>query len=149
MKYSTYVSASEKVASLGQNLLAKKFIEHANLIEQKKIEGLKFDILVGKVKAFLDAKFNSVRVIREKEAITVMFIFTSGQNNTHRINCTLRKNGEIVWCDGNLFKNRVSVKNFTKLFYHLTNYNKDIRNILKESGISVDSLNVVNRTFYI
>jgi hypothetical protein len=148
MKYSTYVSASEKVSAFGQNDLAKRLIEHANLIEQKKIEDLKFDILVGKVKAFDNAIFHSVRVLREKEAITVMFIFTSGQN-THRINCTLKQNGEIVWCDGNLFKNRSSVKNFTKLFYHLTNYNKDIRNVLKESEISVNSLNVVNRTFYI
>ena len=148
MDYTTYISAAKQVASLGQKDLSLKFIKHAELLEEMKIINMKFDILVGEVKAFKNAKFQSVRVIREKEAVTLMFIFKSGVN-THRINATLNNDGKITWCDGNLFSNRVSVNSFIKLLYHLTNYNKNILDVLKEKEISVNDLQVINRTFYI
>ena len=148
MNYSVYISAAKEVSSLGQSDLAKKFTEHANSLEERKISDLKFDILVGQTKTFKAARFESFRVIREKEAVTLMFIFKSGEN-THRINTTLNNDGKIIWCDGNLFSNRVSVNSFIKLIYHLTNYNKSILDVLKEKQISVNDLQVINRTFYI
>lgn len=148
MNYSVYISAAKKVSSLGQNELSKEFIDHANYLEQRKISYLTFDILVGQVKSFTGAKFDSFRVIREKEGVSIMFIFKSGQN-THRINTTLKSDGGIVWCDGNLFSNRVSTNNFMKLIRHLVNYDKDIINILNDKQIDINDLRVVNRTFYI
>jgi hypothetical protein len=124
MNYSIYISAAKEVSVFGQTDLAKKFIKHANSLEERKITDLKFDVLVGSTKTFDGAKYDSFRVIREKEAVTLMFIFKSGEN-THRINATLNNDGRITWCDGNLFSNRVSVNSFIKLIYHLTNYNKN------------------------
>ena len=148
MNYSIYISAAKEVSVFGQTDLAKKFIKHANSLEERKITDLKFDVLVGSTKTFDGAKYDSFRVIREKEAVTLMFIFKSGEN-THRINATLNNDGRITWCDGNLFSNRVSVNSFIKLIYHLTNYNKNILDVLKEKQISVNDLQIINRTFYI
>ena len=148
MDYTTYISAANQVSSLGQTDLSKNFIKHANSLEERKITDLKFDVLVGSTKTFSGAKYDSFRVIREKESVTLMFIFKSGEN-THRINATLNNDGRITWCDGNLFSNRVSVNSFIKLIYHLTNYNKNILDVLKEKQISLNDLRVIKRTFYI
>ena len=47
MNYSVYISAAKEVSVLGQSDLAKKFIKHANSLEERKIADLKFDVLVG------------------------------------------------------------------------------------------------------
>jgi hypothetical protein len=88
MNYTTYISASEQVSTLGQKDLAKRFIKHANDIVSKQLNTFNFDILVG-VKPFIGAKFVETRILREKESNTIMFIFKSG-TNTHRINTTLK-----------------------------------------------------------
>ena len=149
MNYTTYISAAEKLNTLGQKKLANSFIEHANKIEERKISELKFNILVGEVKAFKDAKFAEARVLREKEANTIMLIFKSGNDNTHRINTTINKDGSVKWQSGNLFLDRYSVKNFDKLLRHITNYQKDIINVLAGMSIDKKDINLVNRTFYI
>ena len=95
MNYTTYISAAEKLMTFGQKNKANSLIEHANKIEERKISELKFNILVGEVKEFKDAKFTEARVLREKEANTIMFIFKSGNDNTHRINTTINKDGSI------------------------------------------------------
>jgi hypothetical protein len=148
MDYTTYISAAKQVASLGQKDLSLKFIKHAELLEEMKIINMKFDILVGEVKAFKNAKFQSVRVIREKEGNTIVFIFSSGEN-THRINVTINKDGSISWFDGNKFLNRQSVNSFIKLFKHLKNYKKDIIKLLEELSLTESDLNFLSRTFYI
>jgi len=61
MNYSTYISAAEKLSSLGQKQKALNFINHANELERKKINELKFNILVGEVRPFKDAKFHSAQ----------------------------------------------------------------------------------------
>jgi len=91
MNYTTYISAAEKLATFGQKNKSMEIIKHAIGMEERKIKELEFDILVGEVKPFNGAKFLSSRVIREKEGITIIFIFTSGDpllpnSNTHRIN---------------------------------------------------------------
>lgn len=149
MNYTTYISAAEKLNTFGQKKLANSFIEHANEIEKRKISELKFNILVGEVKAFRDAKFTEARVLREKEANTIMLIFKSGNDNTHRINTTINKDGSVKWQSGNLFLDRYSVKNFDKLLRHITNYQKDIINVLAGMSIDKKDINLVNRTFYI
>lgn len=146
MNYSTYISAADKLSSLGQKDLSKRFIEHANSLEDKKISIFKFDILVGEVKEFKGAKYHSIQVLRERECNTLITIFTSGEN-THRINSTIKPNGELVWNDGNLFSNRKSVNDFTKLVNHLKLYKKDLKKILKEMGIDGD-LSTRLRTYY-
>jgi len=146
MNYSTYISAAETLKSLGQKEKAEEFIKHANDIEDRKISQIDFDILVGEVKSFKNAKFHSVRVIREKEGNTIMCIFKSG-DNTHRINSTIKNDGSLVWSDGNLFQNRKSVNNFNKLVNHLKNYKKEIIKISNELSINGD-LKLVSRTYY-
>lgn len=146
MDYSTYISAAEKVAALGQKELSKKFLSHASDIVKKKVLEYNFDILVGQVKTFIGAKFVETRVLREKESNTIMFIFKSGIN-THRINTTLKNNGEIVWHDGNLFSNRKSVRDFDKLIMILVEYNRDIQKLMKEMNIT--EIKIISRTFYI
>lgn len=154
MNYTTYISAAEKLNTLGQKKLANSFIEHANELEKRKISELKFNILVGEVKAFKDAKFLSARAIREKEGNTIMFIFTSGDpyslnSNTHRINTTINKDGSVKWQSGNLFLDRHSVKNFDKLVKHITNYQKDIIDVINSMSIDKKEIGIINRTFYI
>ena len=85
MNYSTYASAAEKLSSFGQKQKALALIKHASDLEQKKINDLKFNILVGEVRPFKDAKFHSAQVLREREANTIMCIFQSDAN-THRNN---------------------------------------------------------------
>jgi hypothetical protein len=148
MKYTTYISAAEKLSALGQKEISKKFLTHANEIVNKRLTEFDFDILVGQVKHFDGAKFAETRVLREKEASTIMFIFKSG-TNTHRINTTLRHNGEIVWHDGNHFCNRKSVKSFEKLINIIVEYNKDIHKLLNEMQLKSDALKLIQRTFYL
>ena len=148
MDYTTYISAANQVSSLGQKDLSLKFIKHAESLEEMKIIDMKFDILVGSVKVFNDAKFQSARVIREKEGNTIIFIFTSG-DNTHRVNVTVNKDGSVAWLDGNKFSNRQSVNSFIKLFNHLKNYKKDIIKLLDELSLNETNLKFSNRTFYI
>lgn len=149
MNYTTYISAAEKLSTLGQKKLASSFIEHANKIEERKISELKFNILVGETKPFKDAKFTEARVLREKEANTIMFIFKSGNDNTHIINSTINKDGSVKWQSGNLFLDRYSVKNFDKLVKHITNYQKDIIGVTKSMSIGKKDISIINRTFYI
>jgi hypothetical protein len=148
MRYTTYISAAEKLSALGQKEIAKKFLSHANDIVTKRISEFDFDILVGQVKHFNGAKFAETRVLREKEANTIMFIFKSG-TNTHRINTTLRHNGEIVWHEGNHFCNRKSVKSFEKLIGVIVEYSTDIQKLLTEMQLNQNKLRLIQRTFYL
>lgn len=148
MNYSTYISAAEKLASFGQKQKALLLIKHANKLEQKKIDDLKFNILVGEVRPFKDAKFHSVQVIREREANTIMCIFQSDVN-THRINAKIKPGGEVQWSDGNLFLDRHSVKSYERLLEYLTNYQSEVQKLLNEIDLKKDSIKVVNRSFYI
>lgn len=148
MKYTTYISAAEKFSALGQKEVSKRVLTHANEIVNKRLKEFDFDILVGQVKHFNSAKFVETRVLREKEASTIMFIFKSG-TNTHRINTTLRNNGEIVWHDGNHFCNRKSVKSFEKLINIIIEYNKDIQKLLTEMKLNPEELKLIQRTFYL
>jgi len=147
MNYSTYISAAEKLKSYGQTEKASVLVKHANDVEEKKIKEIDFDILVGEVKPFNGAKFHSVRVLREKEGNTVMCIFKSGEN-THRINSTIKSDGTLVWSDGNLFNNRRSANNFSRLLNHLKNYQKDVRKVLKEMSLEGKEINLLTRTYY-
>lgn len=147
MNYSTYISAAEKLSSFGQKQRALSLIKHANELEEKKINEFDFDILVGEVKTFSCAKFDSVRVLREKEGNTIMCIFKSG-NNTHRINSTMKNDGSLLWSDGNLFVNRKSVNNFNKLLNHLKNYQKDVKKVLTDLALDNKDISIINRTYY-
>lgn len=149
MDYTTYISAAENLATLGQKNIANSFVEHANKMEQRKISELKFDILVGEVKVFKNAKFFESSVIREREANTIMLIFKSDGDNTHRINATINKDGSVKWQSGNLLLDRHSVKNLDKLLKHISNYKKDIVKVLSDMKIDKKNLKVINRTFYI
>lgn len=148
MRYTTYISAADKLSALGQKELAKRFLSHANQIVEKRVSEFDFDVLVGHVKAFNGAKFVETRVLREKESNTIMFIFKSG-SNTHRINTTVRHTGEIVWHDGNHFCNRKSVRFFERLVGIIVEYNKDLQKLLYEMGLKPTDLKITHRTFYL
>jgi len=145
MDYKTYISAARKLKSLGQKKKADDFIEHANKLQKKDIEQLSFDILVGEVKVFKDAKFQSAQFIKEKEGNTIMIIFNSGVNNTHRINATV-ENGVVKYYGGNLFNDRKSVNNYQILLKKLANFQKDIQEGIK---VKPEDVKVINRSFYI
>lgn len=147
MNYSTYISAAEKLSSFGQKQKASNIISHANELEKKKIKDLKFNILVGEVRPFNDAKFHSVQILREREANTIMCIFQSDVN-THRINAKIKPGGEVRWSDGNLFLDRQSVKSYEKLLDYLSNQN-EVQKLLNEIDLKKEDLKVVNRSFYI
>ena len=149
MNYSTYISAAENLSSFCQKQKALALINHANELERKKINELKFNILVGEVRPFKDAKFHSVQVIREREANTIICIFQSDMVNTHRINAKIKPGGEVQWSDGNLFMDRQSVKSYQRLLDYLTNYQSDVQKLLGEIEIKRDDIKVVNRSFYI
>lgn len=148
MRYTTYISAADKLSALGQKDLAKKFLSHASEIVNKRVSEFDFDILVGQVKIFNSAKFVEARILREKEANTIMFIFKSG-SNTHRINTTLRHNGEIVWHEGNHFANRKSVKSFERLVSVIVEYSKDLQTLLNEMQLDTSRLKLIHRTLYL
>ena len=147
MNYSTYISAAEKLSSFGQKQKASNIIKHANELEKKKIKDLKFNILVGEVRPFKDAKFHSVQILREREANTIMCIFQS-DCNTHRINAKIKTDGEVRWSDGNLFLDRQSVKCYEKLLDYLSNQN-EVQKLFNEIDLKKEDLKVVNRSFYI
>lgn len=147
MNYSTYISAAEKLSSFGQKQKASNIISHANELEKRKIKDLKFNILVGEVRPFNDAKFHSVQILREREANTIMCIFQSDVN-THRINAKIKPGGEVRWSDGNLFLDRQSVKSYEKLLDYLSNQN-EVQKLLNEIDLKKEDLKVVNRSFYI
>lgn len=149
MKYSTYVSAAERLSLLGQKKKAAEFLAHALKQERKKIDQLNFDILVGEVRPFRDAKFHSAQILRERESNTLMCLFQSESVNTHKICATIRQNGEVSYSDGNLFLDRKSVRSFEKLLEFLIGYQPDVKKLLDESGIDQKSIRVLNRTFYI
>ena len=147
MNYSTYISAAEKLSSFGQKQKASNIISHANELEKRKIKDLKFNILVGEVRPFNDAKFHSVQILREREANTIMCIFQSDVN-THRINAKIKPGGEVRWSDGNLFLDRQSVKSYERLLDYLSNQN-EVQKLLNEIDLKKEDLKVVNRSFYI
>ena len=148
MKYSTYVSAAERLSLLGQKKKAAELVSHALKQERKKIDQLNFDILVGEVRPFRDAKFHSAQVLRERESNTIMCIFQS-DSNTHRICASIRQNGEVAYSDGNLFLDRKSVKSFEKLLEYRIGYQADVQKLLQEAEIDRKSIRVLSRTFYI
>jgi hypothetical protein len=148
MNYSTYIYAAEKLSSFGQKQKALNLINHANNQERKKINELKFNILVGEVRPFKDAKFHSAQILRGGDANTIMCIFQSGVN-THIINAKIKPDGEIRWSDGNLFLDRQSVKSYERLIDYLSNYQNDIQKLLIEIEIGKKDLKFVNRSFYI
>jgi hypothetical protein len=148
MKYSTYISTAEKMSSLGQKKKASIMVAHAIEQQRKRINDLKFNILVGEVRPFKDAKFHSAQVLREREANTVTFIFKS-DSNTHRIGARLKKDGSFLWSDGNLFLDRFSVRSFEKLVEYLSSYQPDIQKLLSEIEVDKESIKVINRTFYL
>lgn len=148
MKYSTYVSAAERLSLLGQKKKAAELVSHALKQERKKIDRLNFDILVGEVRPFRDAKFHSAQVLRERESNTIMCIFQS-DSNTHRICASIRQSGEVVYSDGNLFLDRKSVRSFEKLLEYLIGYQADVKKLLEEAEIDRNTIRVMSRTFYI
>jgi len=70
------------------------------------------------------------------------------EENTHRINSTIKSDGTLVWSDGNLFNNRRSANNFSRLLNHLKNYQKDVRKVLKEMSLEGKEINLLTRTYY-
>ena len=148
MEYTTYISASEKLSNYGQKARSIELAEYANMLERKKINVLSFDMLVGNIREFKGAKFESIRVIKENSATSILSIFTY-ESNTFRINSTIDSNGEISWREGNLFSNRLSVKNYEKLIKIVCLYQSDMKKMLSEKSLTVNDIKVQNRTFYL
>lgn len=147
LQHSTYSSAADKLKSHGQRDRADKMISHSIGNQTQQIKKMSFDILVGP-KEFKNAKFEKAQTLRESGSKGVTLIFSSGENNTHRILASVKENGDVVWRDGNKFSNRKSVNDFQKALRSLASFQSDIKKMIEEIGLTPDSLNVVTRTFY-
>jgi len=150
MKYSTYISAAKKISAYGQKSKAQRIISHAIDMEKREIDKIKFNILVGSVKLFKDAKFVETRILKEKESDTLLFIFESNDGkNSHILNTRLEDDGSVRWFDGNLLGDRHSVKNLNSLIKHIRNYQEDFIKLLEDKNLKNRELKVIERTFYI
>ncbi len=147
LDYSTYMSAADKMASYGQTSRAEEVRKHAVNMSRKVIDNMKFGILVGGVRSFPDAKFDSARLFKAGTAWSLQVIFKSG-DNTHSVNCRVLENGEITWAEGNKFMNRGSAIKFQQLIHQLSKFQPDFLGFLNEYGLQIEDLKVVLRTFY-
>jgi hypothetical protein len=149
LNYSTYMSFADKVAGLGQTGKADEVRAHALDIVRKEIENnLKFDILVGGVRPFPDAKFTSLDIFKSGSGWVMNVVFQSG-SNTHKVTSSVSTTGEITWREGNKFLDRRSVMDFKKMVVKLCESQDDLKSFLSENGLKPEDLNPVMRTFYI
>ena len=149
LNYETYISASDKLSQHGQKQRGEKVKSHAIESETKKIKDISFDILVGDTRIFNDAKFHSVRVMREKNANAVMVVFESLPNNTHRVLATINPDGTVTWRDFNKFASRKSVNDYQSALRKLAGFEPDLKKMVEEMGLKPSELRVVPRTFYV
>lgn len=149
LDYSTYMNASKEVTSMGQSKKGEEFRKHAKEMEMKKINTMSFDILVGDVRTFNDAKYISTDIIREVGAKGFIVNFESSGGNTHRVFTTLNSDGSVVWRDYNKFSNRKSVNEFQSLLQMISSFQPDMIKMLDEMNLKPENLKVVQRTFYI
>lgn len=147
LDYSTYMSAADKMASYGQTARAEVVRKHAITMARKVIDSMVFGILVGGVRTFPDAKFESARIFKAGTAWSLQVIFSSAQN-THSVNCRVLENGEITWAEGNKFMNRGSALKFQQLIQQLSKFQPDFLGFLNEYGLEIEDIKVVLRTFY-
>ncbi len=149
LDYSTYKSASSKIKDLGQKDKALAMMSHANDMEKKKIDHYRFDMLVGEVKSVPNATFKSLSISRESNAFTILAVFESGENNSHRVNSVLHPDGSLEWKDNNKFANRKSTNNFLIVVKALANYQPDFVKLLEELHLKSEELTIMSRTYYI
>jgi len=147
LDYSTYTSAADKMASYGQTDKAEEIRSHAKKMARMIIDNMTFGILVGNVRNFPSAKFDSGRIFKSGNAYTLQVIFKS-DDNTHIVNSKVTDNGEIAWTDGNKFMNRGSVIKFQQLVQQLGKFQPDFVSFLNENDLKTDDFKVVLRTFY-
>lgn len=149
LDYSTYKSAADKLQSLGQKGKAKDMMSHAIEHEKQKTNMFSFNILVGDVKTFPDAKFVSLDVARESQAYSLIAVFKSGENNTHTVRAVISRDGAITWREGgNKFADRKSTNDFLKLIKMVSHYQESLIKLLDEMKLTTDQLSIVSRTFY-
>jgi hypothetical protein len=157
MNHTTYISASNKMEILGQSKTSKRMREHAKTMAYKSIKKLKFDILVGEIREYKDAYFESFRLdkrpgddnISPDKAWSMYMIFKSGKDNTHSIISHIDNNGNIKWDSGNKFMSRKSVNEFINLISLLSEFEEGFSKYFSHTKLNAKNLNVQNRTFYI
>ena len=148
LNYSTYMSAADKIEDLGQKEKADEIRKHAKSQANKGIEMMTFGILVGGVREFPNAKFESLNVTKLPTLYILNTVFKS-DNNTHQINCVIGTDGSIRWESGNKFSNRKSVNDFSKLIKILAKSNEQLINFVENNGLTPEDLRLEARTFYI
>ena len=149
LKYDTYISAADKMASYGQTKRADDVKSHAKKMAMMVIENMEFDILVGSVKEFPKAKFHSARIFKSGTAWTLQVMFSSEGNYSHSVMSKVTNNGEISWQEGNKFMNRKSAIKFGQLIEQLCNFQSDFVGFLKENNLNSGDLKLVQRTYYL
>lgn len=147
LSHSTYNKVADVMDSKGQNDKAKRLRDHAFSSSRKSVDDISFGILVGGVRPFPNAKFDSMRIFKSGEGWILDSIFKS-DNNTHRISSSVisEKIASVVWREGNKFLNRKSVMDFEKSINSLSNSQEDLKNFMRDNGI--DIFKVDYRTFY-
>lgn len=148
LDYSTYMSAADKMSGYGQTKRAEDVKSHAKKMAMMVIDNMEFDILVGNVKEYPKAKFESARIFKSGIAWSLQVVFTSG-NNTHMISSRVTNEGEISWQEGNKFMNRKSAIKFGQLIEQLCNFQPDFVGFLKESDLKSGDLKLIQRTYYL
>lgn len=149
LDYSTYIKAADKMSSYGQTKRAEDTKQHANKMAKIVIDNMTFDILVGNIKEFPNAKFNSARIFNSGTAWTLQVILKSPGDYTHSIMSKVTNDGEISWQEGNKFMNRKSAIKFIQLIEQLCKFQPDFQIFLKENNLNSGDLKVIQRTYYL
>lgn len=147
LDYSTYMSAADRLQKIGQIDRADDIRDHAADMSKRRIQEETFKIIVGDVREFPQAKFNSLSTFKSGSSWLIRGIFQSG-NSTHRIDCDLNFDGQIIWKAGNKFGDRISVRKFQKVILQLAPIQDDFQDMLQKTGLDVEDLKLEDRTFY-
>lgn len=149
LDYSTYMRAADKMAGYGQTKKSEEVKSHAKKMAMMVIKNMDFDILVGSVKEFPNAKFHTARIFKSGTAWTLQVIFQSEGNYTHSITSKVTEGGEISWQEGNKFMNRKSTIKFGQLIEQLCQYQPDFVGFLKDYNLNSGDLKLIQRTYYL
>lgn len=147
LDYSTYISAADKLDQFGQTKKADELRDHAVNMSRKFADENTFGILVGDVRPFPDAKFESLSIFKAGDSWCLRGIFHSG-SATHRIDSTVNPNGEIVWKEGNKFLDKKSCIKYQTVISDLCKIQDDFDLYFSQTGLIPEDLKLVLRTFY-
>lgn len=148
LNYSTYASAADKIDKLGQKEKSEELLRHGLKMSRKFSDEATFSIVVGDVREFPSAKFESLNIFKSYGVWTLRAIFKSDSVNTHRIDSTVSNDGKIEWKDGNKFLDKKSTLRFQGVINEISSFQLDFQSFFSETGLTTEDLKLVLRTYF-